>query len=151
MRRALEFDRLSNAVDECERLLESGYVRNGNWSLGQICQHMRLTIEANMNGYPKWMTILGFPLRPILSRFALPKLLAGQSPKGIKTAPMFVPPTDVDDVQEVEAFSKCVQRFLADDGELHPHPGFGSMSREKFEKFHAAHMAHHLGFLETAV
>lgn len=151
MRRALIFDQLSDAVDECERLLASGYVKNGNWSLGQICQHMRLTIEANMNGYPTWMSVLGFPIRPLMRRFGLPKLLAGKSPKGLMTAPMFVPPENADDAQEVAAFAKCVTEFLSGEGELHPHPGFGSMSREEFEKFHAAHTAHHLGFLETAV
>ena len=100
-----------------------------------------------MNGYPKWMTILGFPLRPILRRFGMPKLLAGKSPKGIPTAPMFMPSDDDDDAQQVEAFSRCVDQFLSWEGTLHPHPGFGSMSPEEFDRFHAAHMAHHLGFL----
>jgi len=150
MRRKLHFESLNDTVAECERLLNSGYVKSGNWSLGQICQHIRLTMESNMNGYPKWMTILGFPLRPFMKRFGLPSLLAGKSPKGIPTAPMFTPPTNVNDVQEVDAFAQCVEQFLTWKTALHPHPGFGAMSHQEFEHFHAAHMAHHLGFLDQA-
>ena len=75
-------------------------------------------------------------------------LLAGKSPKGIPTAPVFAPPSDIDDAQEVEAFARCVEKFMSWEGLLHPHPAFGSMSHDEGEKFHAAHMAHHLGFLE---
>ena len=71
-----------------------------------------------------------------------------EAPKGIPTAPMFVPPGSVDDAQEVEAFARCVEKFMSWEGALLPHPGFGSMSHEEFEKFHAGHMAHHLDFLE---
>ena len=148
MRRTVGINRLADAVAECERLLSTGYTKQGKWSLGQICQHIRLTIECNMTGYPTWMTVLAFPLRPILRRFGLPKLLAGRAPKGIPTAPMFVSPGSVDDAQEVEAFARCVEKFMSWEGALLPHPGFGSMSHEEFEKFHTGHMAHHLGFLE---
>ena len=147
MRRNLNFEHLDAAVNECRSLLSTGYMKTGEWSLGQICCHMRRTIEANMNGYPNWMTILGYPLRPILRRLALPKLLAGKSPKGIKTAGMFVPPADLNDAEEVEAFAKCVEQFLASNNPLHPHPGFEEMDRDGFNHFHAAHSAHHLSFL----
>jgi hypothetical protein len=103
-----------------------------------------------MKGYPTWMTVLGYPLRPFLRKLMLPRLLSGNSPTGIRTAPMFVPQSDVDDTFEVTAFSQCVTDFLNDDGPLHPHPGFGKMSREEFNSFHAAHAAHHLSFLALA-
>ncbi|TWU10328.1 hypothetical protein Pla52o_57020 [Novipirellula galeiformis] len=150
-RRELKFNELTDAVSECERLLGSGYVRNGNWSLGQICRHMKLTIEANMHGYPTWMSILGYPLRPLLRWLVLPRLLSGHSPSGVKTAPMFVPPMDLDDATEVSAFTACVLKFQSNTGPLHPHPGFGPMDRDGFNQFHAAHAAHHLRFLEPAV
>lgn len=149
MRRNLIFDGLAEALQECRDLLDSGYHRHGNWSLGQICRHIRLTMEANMDGYPRWMTILGFPLRPFIRRFGLPGLLAGKSPKGLPTAGMFMPPKDTEDDDEVEALARCIETFLSGQGKLHAHPGFGSMSREQFEHFHAAHLGHHLGFLSA--
>jgi len=149
-RRNLNFENLDECVSECQRLFEAGYVRNGNWTLAQICQHLRLTIEANLNGYPTWMTVIGFPLRPLLRWLLMPRLLAGKSPSGIKTAGMFVPPSNLDDTTEISKFSQCVDQFLAHQGKLHSHPGFGKMSHKEFAAFHAAHAAHHLGFLSSA-
>ncbi|NNJ27324.1 DUF1569 domain-containing protein [Alienimonas chondri] len=150
MRRALQFDRLDDCVAECRSLLRTGYLQNGNWTLAQICRHLRLTIEANLRGYPAWMTVLGFPLRPVLRRWMLPRLLAGDSPSGVKTAGMFVPDSALNDADEVDALSRCVEQFLAHSGDLHAHPGFGRMTHEEFGRFHAAHAAHHLSFLAVA-
>lgn len=147
MRRQLQLERLPDAIAECERLLHAGYTRSGNWSLAQICCHLRLTIESNLDGYPAWMTIIGYPLRPILRRFMLPKLLSGNSPSGVKTAGMFLPPNDIEDTLELERFKECVTRFVETSRPLHGHPGFGNMTNEEFNRFHAAHAAHHLSFL----
>ena len=100
-----------------------------------------------MNGYPTWMTMLGYPLRPILRWLMLPRLLAGNSPSGVKTAGIFVPPNDLDDRAEVRRFMECVTVFLKSAGPMHAHPGFGNMTKEEFNHFHAAHAAHHLSFL----
>ncbi|WP_235934788.1 DUF1569 domain-containing protein [Candidatus Laterigemmans baculatus] len=147
MRRTIAFENLNDAIRECERLLHTGYTRTGNWSLGQICCHLRLTIQCNMDGYPRWMAMLGYPLRPLLRWFILPRLLAGESPKGIRTASMFVPPNRLDDDAEVERLKECVIAFLESPNAMHPHPGFGRMTNREFNRFHAAHASHHLSFL----
>lgn len=146
-RRPLQLKGLPDVIAECEQLLRTGYTKSGNWTLAQICRHIRLTIESNMDGYPIWMTVLGYPLRPILRRIALPKLLSGNSPNGIPTAGMFVPPGGLDDSAEVERLKDCVTRFVASSAPLHGHPGFGNMTHDQFNQFHAAHAAHHLSFL----
>lgn len=151
MRRDLIFQSLDQVVAETESLLATGYQKHGNWSLAQICCHLRLTIESNMHGYPRWMVVLGYPLRPILRWFALPKLLRGKSPKGIPTAGMFVPAADLNDQKEVDEFVKCVEIFSQFDKPLSPHPGFGRMSKTEFDQFHAAHGAHHLSFLQPTM
>ena len=148
MRRKLKFENLNDAIEESESLLKTGYTMSGNWTLAQICCHLRLTIERNMTGYPRWMVVLGFPLRPLLRWLVLPKLLAGDSPAGVPTAGIFVPPNEIDDGMEAEQLKKCVAKFLDSDQAMHSHPGFGSMSNEEFSHFHAAHAAHHLGFLQ---
>lgn len=150
MRRDLRLETLDAVLEECESLMSTGYERHGNWSLGQMCNHMRLTMESNMHGYPAWMSILGLPLRPILRRVALPRLLRGNSIKGVKTAGMFVPSDALDDAEELRKFRECIHAFVSTTSPLHPHPGFGRMSHEEFERFHAAHSAHHLAFLTPA-
>ena len=147
MRRELRLADLDALLGECRGLYESGYERRGKWSLGQMCCHLRLTMESNMRGYPRWMTVMGWPLRPVLRRFALPRILDGRSINGVKTAGMFVPAEGLDDGEELAKLERCVAAFRGWSEELHAHPGFGAMSKDGFERFHAAHGAHHLGFL----
>lgn len=147
MRRELILKNLDEAVQECRRLYESGYEAEGNWSLGQICNHIRLTMESNMRGYPKWMTAMGYPLRPILRKFALTRLLAGRSINGVRTAGIYVPDSELNDEVELKLFEQCVENFINSTDQLHAHPGFGNMPRDQFNHFHAAHAAHHLSFL----
>lgn len=142
----LRFDNLNEAVDDARVLLRTGYESHGRWTLGQICRHLVLVQDPSVDGYPTWMSLFAF-LRPLMRRFLLPKVLGGDSPRGIPTASTFVPPTEVDDDSEVEAFAASVQRFYQHQGEYAPHPAFGRMPRECIEEIHAAHAAHHLRFL----
>lgn len=150
MRHDLKLSTLDEVIAECDRLMISGYEMSGKWTLAQMCNHVRLTMESNMQGYPRWMTLLGLPLRPFLRKFALPRLLAGNSIKGVKTAGMFVPPEGLDDTEELKKFEACILEFQRSNSPLHPHPGFGRMSHEQFACFHAAHAAHHLSFLSPS-
>jgi hypothetical protein len=144
--RQLQFNNLGAAVDDARQLSASGYVRNGNWSLGQICRHLVLVQDPSIDGYPAWMSLFA-PLRPLVRRLLLPKVLSGDSPRGIRTAPMFVPPDDLEDATEVEAFATSVAHLLDHSGNFAPHPGFGRLPREKILEIHTAHAAHHLRHL----
>ena len=144
--RSLQFETLGAAVEDARQLLASGYTRHGNWSLGQICRHLVLVQDPSIDGYPAWMSLFA-PLRPLMRRWLLPKVLRPDSPRGIRTAPMFVPPDSLDDAAEVEAFSASVERLINHSGEFAPHPAFGRMPRDKILAIHTAHAAHHLRFL----
>lgn len=146
VRRQITFKDLDAAVCECKRLSDLGYRKMGNWSLGQICRHLRLNLEASLDGYPKWMSLFA-PLRPIMRKFLLPRLLRGDSPTGIRTASIYVPPDNLDDQSELSAYIESAQRFQTYTGNFYAHPGFGLLDRQLLEHFHAAHAAHHLSFL----
>ena len=73
-RRSLTFDGLADAVAECEKLLESGYRMNGRWTLAQICRHLRLIQDRNIDGFPGWMSLFA-PIRPLVRWLFLPRLL----------------------------------------------------------------------------
>ena len=144
--RTLQFADLEAAVNDAQQLLSSGYIRQGNWSLGQICRHLVLVQDPSIDGYPIWMSFFA-PLRPLMRWLLLPKLLGGDAPRGIRTAPMFVPPGDLDDATEVEAFAASVNRLIQHSGRFAPHPGFGRLSRDRILEIHTAHAAHHLRHL----
>ncbi|MEL6110889.1 MAG: DUF1569 domain-containing protein [Planctomycetota bacterium] len=145
-RRPLHFTDLDSAVLEIESIADTGYQMHGNWTLAQVCRHLRLTQDASIDGYPGWMSLF-MPLRPLIRGLFLRRLLAGDSKAGIPTSSNFVPDGDLDDQAEVEAFKDSVRRFHDHQGRFHPHPGFGISDRETLERLHAAHAGHHLGFL----
>ena len=144
--RELRFDNLNAAIEEARSLLRRGYTRHGHWTLGQICRHLVLVQDPSVDGYPTWMSLFAF-MRPVMRRWLLPKVLSGDSPRGIRTAPMFVPPADLDDAREVDAFAESVTRFQDHAGQYAPHPAFGRLSRQRIEEIHSAHAGHHLRFL----
>lgn len=147
--RELRFTTLEEAVVDARKLLEFGYVQRGNWTLGQICWHLRTVQDPSIDGYPWFFSLFAF-LRPIVRRTLMPRVLRGDSPRGIRTAPIYVPANELNDHEEVEAFEKSVERFLQHQGTFHPHPGFGRLDRETLHLIHAAHAAHHLRFLQPA-
>ncbi|MEO1529092.1 MAG: DUF1569 domain-containing protein [Planctomycetota bacterium] len=148
-RRTLRLADLESAVEEVERVLASGYERRGNWSLGQICRHLRLTQDASIDGYPRWMSLFA-PVRPLFRVLLLPRLLDGNSMAGLPTVSIYVPSEDSEDAIEVDEYKRSVKRFWEHKGTFHPHPGFGIRERDSLDRFHAAHAAHHLGFLKPS-
>ncbi|MEM9369299.1 MAG: DUF1569 domain-containing protein [Planctomycetota bacterium] len=145
--RQLEFMTLDEAVVEAKALLRFGYERRGNWSLGQICQHLCLVQDPSVEGYPPWMSLFA-PARPLMRRWLLPKLLQPELQIRVSTASAFVPTNDASDELEVVAFEASVSRLLAADKPFYPHPAFGRLPNEQIRRVHSAHAAHHMRFLE---
>lgn len=145
--RELKFDRLEDAVEEIQSLLKTGYTQRGQWDLAQVCRHLCLVQDPGVDGYPIWMSLFA-PLRPLMRRILLPRLLKGDSPQGIPTTPIFVPVQDLDDAIEAEKFAASVARYKAHQGPYAPHPGFGRLDPEILETVYTTHAAHHLRFLE---
>lgn len=148
--RELSFDTLDAAVEEAQMLLNSGYTPVGNWTLGQVCRHLTLVQDPSVDGYPAWISLFAF-LRPVMRRLLLPKVLSGDSPRGIRTMSSFVPPKDADDAVEVAAFVASTRRLLAHSGQYAPHPAFGRLPNSEIVRVHTAHAAHHLRFIQPQI
>ncbi len=145
-RRRLEFPKLEMAITDAGQLVSYGYDQLGNWTLAQICCHLRLTVDASIDGYPRWMSLFA-PVRPVFRWLLLPRILRGDSLSGLPTSSIYVPPQGLADAEELELLDASVRRFSQHTGRLHAHPGFGVADRAGLERIHAAHAAHHLGFL----
>ena len=145
--RDVRFRKLEDAVKEAEQLLVSGYIQHGKWTLGQICCHCREVQEFSLHGSPRWMSLFAF-VRPLYRKALLPRLLRGESPIGMPTAPALVPAPNLDDQFEVEAFASSVDQLMHHPGEYFPHPGFGQLGREGLLELYTAHASHHFRFLE---
>src|SRR5262249_21773604 len=62
----LQFDNLDEMLAYADRLVAAGTTQLGNWSLGQVFQHLALIENASIDGYPK---LFPRPLRFLLRVF----------------------------------------------------------------------------------
>lgn len=144
-RRQLRFDDLDAIAADVRHLHEAGYDRVGNWDLAQICDHLGLAMKGSMVGFPAKVP---WPLRLIGKHLILPKILTKQRMKsGVKLPAKYLPKPGQDEEKVVRQFCKTIDLLNRFEGSLHPHPFFGSMTRDQWWQLHRVHSAHHLSFL----
>ena len=140
-------------MSEVRSLHDSGYVSNGQWTLGQTCGHVANWMRYPLDGFPKpplpmraifW--IMKYTIAPGMKR----KILAEGFKSGMPTAPDSVPRQDeMSDQQGVDQLQEVVDRVKSHTGDLNPSPLFGPMDKEMHETVTLLHAEHHLGFLEA--
>lgn len=145
--RQLQLKDLNAVRAEVEALHAKGYEQQGQWTLGQMCYHLRIVQDGSLDGYSWWLSLFA-PLRPVMRWVMLPKILSGNSPIGLRTLFVFAPPEKVDEQEEVKQFLSSIDRYIAYEEKIKAHPGFGRMSKSELEQVHAAHASHHLRFLK---
>lgn len=144
LRRPLAFASLDRVMPDVDRLLE-GHRTVGQWSLGQICNHLTQSITWTVEGFP--------PLAPWIVRKTIGPIMVrrmlktGRSPEGIKLPAAYLPKPGLDDRAEAEALKAALWHFASHTGPLSEHPAAGQLSRADWERFHCIHCAHHLAFV----
>lgn len=145
-RRELEFRNLDALIEDLRGLRDQPYERAGEWSLGQVCEHLRLFMISSMDGF-------GFRL-PWLVRMAGPLILGRtlrrrRIPEGVRGPKPLLPGEEagIDDQAAVDGLIETVERYRDHAQPLHPSPLFGRMSRDQWDQIHLIHAAHHLSFI----
>jgi hypothetical protein len=149
--RTLRFASLDQCVAEVERIraaaLNGDLCANGNWTPGQVLSHIAAWIDYGYEGYP-----IGKPpwfVRWWLRR-SLPKILAGQMPRGVRIPRVAGGTTGMDDVPTSPAADRLVaslRRLGSDEPAPFDSPAFGAMSHEDRIRLNLRHAELHLGFL----
>lgn len=146
-RRTLEFDRLDDVMAEVDRLL-AGHATVGNWSLGQICNHLAGTYRMSVEGFgirAPWL------VRATLGRSFKKTMFRERRMKaGIKVPESFLPKPGLDARAEAEALRASIAYYRDRPETRAPHPFFGRMPGEEWDRVHLIHSAHHLSFAVPA-
>ena len=144
-RRTLSFPSLLEVMPDVDRLL-LGHRMVGNWTLGQVCNHLSATLIASVDGED-------FPIRlPWVFRRTIGPIIVGRMlktgrmPTGIKIPEKYRPKPDLDARAEAEALRASIRLFGSHNGPYAEHPLAGPMGRETWERLHRIHCAHHLAF-----
>jgi hypothetical protein len=146
-RRQLRFESLDEIAAEVERLAAAKQIRTlGNWSSGQVLQHLAATMDGSIDGFEPFVPApMKFLLRlfmkgrflnkPMPAGFQLPKRAGSlhPAPKSWETA--------------LENFRRSMRR-LKTEVRRSPHPAFGPMTADEWEKIHCRHSELHLSFLQ---
>jgi hypothetical protein len=147
-RRSLSFSSLSEVMPEVDRLL-LGHRTVGNWTLGQICNHLSGALVASVDGAS---FRLPWIVRKTIGPFFVRRILkTGRFPDGIKLPERLQPRPGLDARAEAEALRAAIRLFNSHTGPYADHPLAGPTNRETWERFNCIHCAHHLAFVEPEV
>ena len=144
-RRDVRFSSLDEILADADGLVQSGYRRVGNWSLGQICKHLAVAMEAGIDGSD---ASAPWPIRWVASRFYKPKALKKMSAgfKLPKKAAARMVPGATDDEAGLSELRRVIQRWKSETNR-EPHAFFGRMTPDEWDCLSLRHAELHLSFL----
>jgi len=145
-RRSVHYRTFDDLLTDAEQLASKEVRQTGNWSTGQILQHLAVSMNSSIDGFD---FSLPAPVRFILSLLMKRKFLYKALPAGFKAAGRFVPPDDVSTADGLAAIRNAVERQATAE-EYVPHPGFGKLTRDEWINFHLRHAEMHMSFIVPA-
>jgi hypothetical protein len=149
-RRQLRFSSMRDIFDDVEYLASGDPPRTtGNWSCGQIVQHVAMLINFSIDGFPA--PRLALPLR-ILGRLMRKRALADPMRAGIRFPrkwTFLAPDGAILWEDAVEYMNETMARL--DTGRMTaPSPILGKLSHEQWEQLHCRHAEMHFSFMHPA-
>lgn len=144
VRRPLVFRDLLAVPPDVDRLIR-GHRTVGNWSLGQILNHLSSSIQYTLSGFPGRhaprlvQLTVGRTVRAVM-------FTTGRVARGVPLPAEYLPRPDLDVAREATSLNHAIAAVLQPAGPLHPHPLLGRLTHAQWLRFHAIHCAHHLSF-----
>lgn len=142
----LHFASLLDTIADVETLHKHGWQRAGNWSLGQILDHLNITLRFSFGEIPFFLPT---PIRGLTKIFFWPTIERGKPIRIRGVAPKKIQPRpEPDEAQMVREFVELVERHFDEAVEIAPvHPVFGRLQRQDWLKVQKWHVTHHLSFM----
>lgn len=144
-RREIRYESLDHLMSDAQRLASPNTRMLGNWTPGQIYQHLADTVNSSIDGFS---SMFPAPVRWFLTLVMKRRFLTKGLPAGFKAPANFVPDTtSVEDGLSV--LKKAVSR-LNEETTRALHPGFGTLTLDEWTQFHLRHAELHMSFLQDA-
>ena len=145
-RRSLRFNSIAEAIADAEAVLAKPFRTVGNWTAGQILDHLARTVRINFDGphgLAPWF------LRTFVAPFMRKKFVTAAMPAGFQFNSQmepFRPDNNADAQAALSELRKQLTR-LEREAPTAPHPFFGKMTHEEWIGLHLRHCELHLSFL----
>jgi hypothetical protein len=145
-RRQLHFDSLDDITADVERLAACQEITAlGNWSSGQVLQHLASTMDNSIDGFPNFVPA---PIKFLLRLFMKRRFLTKPMPPGFRlpTKAEKMLPGETSWENALTNFRRSMQRVKTETRRS-PHPAFGPMTVDEWNQIHCRHSELHLSFL----
>ena len=144
-RRTLGYKSFDELLADADRLGCNSAKTLGNWSAGQIFQHLANVFNGSIDGFPQ-----AFPwLMRAIARIFKKKLINGSMPAGV-TMPLKLAKAVMPEPTPIEVglanLHAAVAR-LKQDPHRAEHPVFGKITSEEWDTIHLKHASLHMSFL----
>jgi Protein of unknown function (DUF1569) len=144
-RRKLDYKSYDELLADADRLSSGNAKTLGNWSPGQIFQHLANAFNGSIDGLPG-----GFPwFIRVMARIFKKKLIAGPMPAGVKMPDKIakvVMPQPTSTEVGLANLHAAVSRLKREPHRA-THPVFGEVSNEEWDTMHLKHASLHMSFL----
>ncbi len=143
-RRPLRYQALDDLLSDAERLASTNVKMVGNWSLGQVFDHLTRTMNASIDGFPfrgSW------PMRMMLRLLMKKRFLTKGLPAGFEIPKQAEPlaPTATSTEEGFSALRSVIDR-LRQEPKRAEHPFLGELTHDEWTEFHLRHAELHMSF-----
>lgn len=149
-RRKLRFNNIDEILAEARILSSAPWIGVGNWSLGQVCDHLGSWMIFSIDGVPlklpSYVRVMGRLIKRRMLKHGLP---AGHSWKGEAAALLF-PQRPISTEDGLIKLGTAIQR-LKSETQRAPSPLFGPLSIEEWNQLHCRHAELHLSFIQPSI
>jgi hypothetical protein len=141
-RRKVRYESLGDFLSDAERLSTMEIHTIGNWSFGQILNHMAIALNSSIDGST---FMLPAPARLVMRLLMKRKFLTQSIPPGFKTAAQYVP-KETSIADGLNALRSAIDRQNRE-AKRALHPGFGRLSSDEWNEFNLRHAEMHMSYV----
>ncbi|MCA9038847.1 MAG: DUF1569 domain-containing protein [Planctomycetaceae bacterium] len=141
-RREVRYTSYADMMNDVEQMAVGEVRTLGNWSYGQILQHLATSLDSSIEGTG---FMLPAPMRWLFTLLMKNRFLYKAIPAGFKTSGKFIPgETSVE--EGLMALRHSVERQSQEET-CAPHPAFGKITKEEWDAFNLRHAEMHMSFV----
>lgn len=141
-RRRVRYESFDDLLSEARQFSE-GEVRSlGNWSQGQIYEHLARSLDASIDGMGMSFPA---PLRWMMTLLMKRKFLEEEIPAGFSSPGKYCP-EETSAAEGLASLQRAIARQAVEPERI-MHPGLGHIGRDGWDKFHLRHAELHMSFL----
>lgn len=144
-RRDVHYDSIDQLLEDAEQVVAGPSRTLGNWSLGQILEHLAITMHKSIDGFP---ALAPWPLRAMIRLMMKQKFLTHPMPAGFQISKKMeaVLPKEADAAKALNELQAAIDRLKQEPPQA-LNPGLGRLTVDEWIAFHLRHAELHMSFV----